>query len=280
MEHIRRVKGKAWRVLHDIRRLVGEQWGATLPVVIKLYLALVRPILEYACPVWDCARMDTKAQLESVHRAALLAATGAQHTTSTKALEVYTGVESLQDRRDLITVKTVERVKRLDQSHEIHNQYSQWSRRDIPVTGLSVFPRALSLRSVFCRYARCSLGDDTFAEPLSRSGSEQVQKAKLVMLPNKQLAKERHIVFCKRLKRQVDTLRVYTDGSAIPNPGKIGLGVTLVAPGLFRTLQEPVGIGSNLTAELCGIRRALGEILSLVRRYSLGCLCSATVLPQ
>ena len=53
VEHIRRVKGKAWRVLHDIRRLVGEQWGATLPVVIKLYLALVRPILEYACPVWD-----------------------------------------------------------------------------------------------------------------------------------------------------------------------------------------------------------------------------------
>ena len=44
--------------------------------------------------------------------------------------------------------------------------------------------------------------------------------------------------------------------------------------------MEPLGIGSNLTAELCGLRLALGEILSFVSRYNrvfLFCDCVVAV---
>ena len=50
---------------------------------------------------------------------------------------------------------------------------------------------------------------------------------------------------------------VYTDGSALPNPGKIGLGVAFVLGGEPRPEGQPIGIGSILTAELCALRYAL-----------------------
>ena len=54
-EHITKVRGKAWRAYHDIRRVVGEGWGASTQAVIRLYEGLVRPTLEFASLVWDGA---------------------------------------------------------------------------------------------------------------------------------------------------------------------------------------------------------------------------------
>ena len=264
-EHIKRVKGKAWRALHDIRRVVGDKWGATLPVVMKLYTALVRPILEYACEVWDTASSRIKSQLDGVQRAALLSATGAQPTTSTAALQAYCGEPSLQDRRDYLTASRLQRVIRLRKEHPIFACYKTWCDDGRPHSALSVFPRAYAMKNVLCRFANCSLGSDEFAEPTRRK-TRQVNQQVTKLLP-KDTAKQRHLNLCRQLSVRNDTLVVYTDGSAIPNPGRIGLGVTCVSVNFFRTISEPIGIGSNLTAELCALRRALGEALSLVRIY-------------
>ena len=124
-DHIKRVKGKAWRALHDVKRIVGVETGATTLVVLRLYEALVRPILEYACCVWDCERPTYKRQLDGVQRGALLAATGALHTTSTEALQVYCNIPSLSDRRELATILSMEKAARLDHSHPLALRFSQ-----------------------------------------------------------------------------------------------------------------------------------------------------------
>ena len=254
-------------MLHEIKRVVGDEWGATLPVVLKLYSALVRPVLEYACTVWDCAEASVKNQLDSVQRAALLAATGAKHTTSSAALEVYCNVESLQLRREFLSASAFQRIRRLDDSHPVAQQYRKWREDGSPMSSSSLLPRAAALCSSFYRSSRCPQSPDSLVEtiqfPIQSRQNRKVAKASI----SKASAKAEHLRLVESIATDADTLRVYTDGSAIPNPGRIGLGVSLVAPNLRRTISEPIGIGSNITAELCAIQTALGETLSLVGRY-------------
>ena len=84
---------------------------------------------------------------------------------------------------------------------------------------------------------------------------------------SKESAKYAHLKLSASIENDDDILRIYTDGSAIPNPGRIGSGVCCVATNLQRTISEPFGFGSNISAELCAMRSAVGEALSLVGRY-------------
>ena len=58
---------------------------------------------------------------------------------------------------------------------------------------------------------------------------------------------------------------IYTDGSAVPNPGRIGLGVALILNNHTQTISATIGIGSILTAELAAILAALKKMKSLVQ---------------
>ena len=52
-------------------------------------------------------------------------------------------------------------------------------------------------------------------------------------------------------------LLVYTDGSAAPNPGRVAYAVVLESAAGCQVIANKTGIGSNITAELCGLRCAL-----------------------
>ena len=82
------------------------------------------------------------------------------------------------------------------------------------------------------------------------------------------MAQKRHVALLARLANEAKTLIVYTDGSSIPNPGRIGYGVVMLNQGQQKTMAQAVGIGSNLTAELCGLRRALAETLAVANSFS------------
>ena len=62
-EHIAHVKAKAWRAYHAMRRIVGERWGVSTQAVVRLYEGLLRPVLEFACMVWDGASAAHKVKL-------------------------------------------------------------------------------------------------------------------------------------------------------------------------------------------------------------------------
>ena len=123
--HLKIVAGRAWRAFNSIRRLSGRMWGMSIKAMRSLYVAMVRPVLEFACCVWDCADRTAKAHLDRVQRAALLAMTGAARTTSVEALQAYCFLPSLQDRRDLIQLKCAQRVVRLDESHPLYPLLTQ-----------------------------------------------------------------------------------------------------------------------------------------------------------
>ena len=240
--------------------------GATLGVVLKLYSALVQPILEYACAVWDGEHSRSKKQLDGVQRAALLAATRAQTTTSSAALEVYCNVESLQLRRNFISAAAYQTILRLEEVHPVSKQLKEWIESGRPYAKHSLFPRALSLCSSLYRFAGCSYDLDKAVE-VSQIQSQKKPLGAFKPHLSKQCAKLEQRKLCDNIQSNDNILRIYTDGSAIPNPGRIGLGVCMVASNFKRTISEPLGFGSNISAELCAVRTALGEALSLVGRY-------------
>ena len=65
--HIQKITAKATRVLNFIKR---NLYNCSKEIKSKAYLTLVRPILEYASPVWDPHLIKDSNQIEKVQRAA------------------------------------------------------------------------------------------------------------------------------------------------------------------------------------------------------------------
>jgi len=260
--HIAQVKAKSWRAYHDIRRVVGEGWGASTQVIVGLYEGLVRPVLEFACMVWDGAARTEKAKLERVHRLSLLAATGAKKTTSTQALEIYCNTDSPQDRRDYLSASFYHRIMRLDpQHHPVAELFRTWREAGSPCSGpsVSLFPRAAALCRRLSRFSTFSDGGLPFLEPIPSPPPKKVPSAGRKRPSRKDIAKRAHFALRSGLDRSETTI-IYTDGSAAPNPGKIGLGASFEFNGKESTFGSPIGIGSILTAELAAIKFALVKL--------------------
>ena len=65
--HIQKISPKATRMLNFIRR---NLYNCSKEIKSRAYLTLVRPILEYASPVWDPHLVKDRDQIEKVQRAA------------------------------------------------------------------------------------------------------------------------------------------------------------------------------------------------------------------
>ena len=79
--HINYIVGKANRVLGLIRRTFGSKD----PVPIKTaFIALVRPILEYACPVWNPYLVKHIHSIESIQRRATRLTCGSHNILTLK----------------------------------------------------------------------------------------------------------------------------------------------------------------------------------------------------
>ena len=65
--HIQKITAKATRVLNFIKR---NLYNCSKEIKSKAYLTLVRPILEYASPVWDPQLIKDSDQIEKVQRTA------------------------------------------------------------------------------------------------------------------------------------------------------------------------------------------------------------------
>ena len=257
-KHIKRVRAKAWSAYHAIRRVVGEKWGATTKIVVRLYEGLVRPILESACVVWDGATASEKQTLDTVQRLSLMAATGAHRRTSTQELEIYCCTQSLQVRRDFLVASFFNRIQRLNpKEHPVSAAFRSWIAEGSPPfrSRTAFFSRAAALCRRLCRFSEFDDGGFNFLEPIP---SPPIRKEKSYQwrAKDKDAAKLAHIKLVNRLDPENDII-IYTDGSACPNPGRMGIGVSAVIQRRIQTFGNPIGIGSNITAELAALEAAL-----------------------
>ena len=86
-----------------LRCIAGSTWGADGPMLLRIYKALIRSILDYGCEAFNSASDSLKASLDSVQYKALKICTGAIKGTSLESLQVECGDPSLELRRDFLT---------------------------------------------------------------------------------------------------------------------------------------------------------------------------------
>ena len=96
-DHVRNISDKACIRLKLLRAL---KFRVSRKSLEKMYIAFVRPLIEYSDIVWDNCSMETKKQLDAIHVEAARIITGATKLCSIDNLYSELGWESLQSRRN------------------------------------------------------------------------------------------------------------------------------------------------------------------------------------
>ena len=109
--HLQEAETRARRKLALMRKLAGSSWGADEKTLKAVYEGTVRPHLEYGAAAWNSASKTTLSSVDKVQNQALRIITGAMKTTPISAMEEVTGVQPLQDRRNMKTLLQAEKFK-------------------------------------------------------------------------------------------------------------------------------------------------------------------------
>ena len=84
-----------------MKKLAGTTWGADTVTLKRLYTGRVRPVLEYGMTTRGTTAKSNFDRVSKVQNQATCTITGAMKLTPIMDLETITGLQSLDDRRDL-----------------------------------------------------------------------------------------------------------------------------------------------------------------------------------
>ena len=79
--------------------MAGTRWGASKDVLLLVYKALIRSLIDYGCTAYDTASHTVKSKLESIQSKTLRICCGAMVGTPTAALQVECAQPPLAFRR-------------------------------------------------------------------------------------------------------------------------------------------------------------------------------------
>ncbi|GFS67639.1 reverse transcriptase domain-containing protein [Trichonephila clavipes] len=92
-KHIEQTANKALGKLNILRKLCGTSWGSRPQTLKSTFCTVIRPVLEYATPIWTLASISVKRKLDSVqHRAAKIIIFGAVSSTNNEKAEQECGL--------------------------------------------------------------------------------------------------------------------------------------------------------------------------------------------
>ena len=113
--HVDKIHGKASQRIHYITLL--RRAGISADQLLKIYLSVIRPVLEYACQVWHCGLTQEQSRLLENVQKRILRKIYPQLEYQSALLKAE--IPSLADRRDNLC-KTMFR-KMMDSKHKMHH---------------------------------------------------------------------------------------------------------------------------------------------------------------
>ena len=108
-QHIANITKKARQRTGLLVRLRGTNWGTSSAVLIKLYKAFIRPILEYGAVIFAAMNKTNIKKLQRVQNRALRIALKMPFGTSIKLLQERANIEPIADRLSYLGKKTIQR---------------------------------------------------------------------------------------------------------------------------------------------------------------------------
>ena len=104
-----------------MKKLSGSSWGADYNIQRKLYVSYIRPVLEYGMTSWGTAAKTNFNKTSKVQNQASRIITGAIKSTPIQALNTTTGLQPLEDRRDIKTLIQASKFRRMKE-HPMHKR--------------------------------------------------------------------------------------------------------------------------------------------------------------
>ena len=97
-EHIQEKTSAGFKALKSIDSFIRGNKGRSQYVSMRLYKALVCPVMDYGAPVLVKATSECSKEFGKFQRAAMLKASGCLSSTSTDAIEVLTNMQIIANR--------------------------------------------------------------------------------------------------------------------------------------------------------------------------------------
>ncbi|GFW42395.1 probable RNA-directed DNA polymerase from transposon BS [Trichonephila clavipes] len=91
--------------------LCGTSWGSRPQTLKSTFCTVIRPVLEYATPIWTPASISVKRKLDSVQHRAAKIIIGAVSSTNNEKAEQECGLPPLESRRKLATIKFTNKLR-------------------------------------------------------------------------------------------------------------------------------------------------------------------------
>jgi hypothetical protein len=108
--HMKQLKIKCTKSLDILKCLSHQTWGSDRITLLRIYRALIRSQLDYACQIYSSTTRSSVKMLDSVHHQALQICTGTFRSTPVLSLYAETGESSLLDRRDKLSLQLYVRL--------------------------------------------------------------------------------------------------------------------------------------------------------------------------
>ncbi|GFX35415.1 probable RNA-directed DNA polymerase from transposon BS [Trichonephila clavipes] len=232
-KHIKQTANKALGKQNILRKLSGTSWSSRPQTLKSTFCTVIRPVLEYATPIWTPASISVKRKLDSVQHRATKIIIGAVSSTNNEKAEQECGLPPLESRRKLATIKFTNKVRSYDSEirKELNLDHSSLEFLQEPLV-----PKNPSKN--FCFELEllqpCSKKEDPVT--LRQKGLEMIA-----------------------ILSQDNFAIAYTDGSSDRSLSNGGAGIILLIPdGNNDKHKINTGIiASNFTSELMAIREAL-----------------------
>ncbi|GFT51934.1 reverse transcriptase domain-containing protein [Trichonephila clavipes] len=125
-KHIEQTANKALGKLNILRKLNGTSWGSRPQTLKSTFCTVVRPVLEYATPIWTSASIFVKRKLDSVQHRAAKIIIGAVLSTNNEKAEPECGLPPLESRRNLATIKFTNKLCSYDLDHISRRVFDKW----------------------------------------------------------------------------------------------------------------------------------------------------------
>ncbi len=266
-KHVENTRTKALKTLSSVSRLLNETGGMRSALGLMLYNSLVFPILTYAYPVWSTISNTQLSLLEDVHEAALRKITGTHGGTATNSLEVILGVLPFRLQLQDIMAKEYIRILRKNPDSATRNIIQQC----LDSTSTASNPAKL-MKQAIRETERIIDLEKLDPEPGYSEDRAVVEIRKRYLEKWKDLGSSKNRTSAQKLLTansiqehlsgiQRTTLAIFTDGSALGNPGPCGCSAIIFTNGLTHdaiTIKRPVARHStSFHGEIAAIDLAL-----------------------
>ena len=261
-QHISEKTKSGFKALNSITHFGHDRKGCSQEIFTRLYKALVLPVLDYGSPILAANIELAEKEFGKVQRKALLTATGCMASTATDQLEVMTGTLPISLHLKKKNAEELTRMHSKTDRHPIKQDLQHWL-EEANGTNACILKHLLSQFNELKGKVDLDHIEEDFRYTKEGGLSMYRQVGYITEQEEYRNSKSQKADRIEDILQQIDEsdICIFSDGSALGNPGPTGAGACLYMKGLNSDpiqLKRPVSPScNNYVGELNGIHLGL-----------------------